>query len=201
MTSCSRACAPSRSAPPPSAVRVAASLVRAAGAAALLALSSLSGAQEMLRTFEDGGHVFTYTQRDFPPGERLVDPGSPLAPDTPLNTSTLLGRHLAAGNIEEAALLSNEPKRRFTVLRDYRESVGEEEFKRIFARYFLPGNRIVSEIRIGPHSLLVWDLADEKHYAGQYYVLVENRWLVDDVPNESRAKLRQVLLALRAGRK
>jgi hypothetical protein len=175
--------------------------LRTAVAAALLALAGSTPAQEMLRTFDERGDVFTYAQRDFPPGAQLVDPGGSLELDTPLNTARLLGRHLSAGNIEEAALLSNEPKRRFTVLRDYRESVGEEAFKRVFTRYFLPGNRVVAEITIGRHSLLVWDLADEKHYAGQYYVLVEKRWLIDDVPNETRQKLRKVLLSLRAERK
>jgi hypothetical protein len=174
--------------------------MRAVLAAALLAFGCGAAAQEMLRTFEDGGNVFTYTQRDFPSGTQLVDAATALEPDTPLNTSVLIGRHLAAGNIEEVALLSNEPKRRFAVLSDYRESVGEAEFKRVFARYFLPGNRVVAQVSIGSHSLLVWDLADEKHYAGQYYVLVEKRWLIDDVPNETRQKLRQVLFALRAER-
>ena len=33
-------------------------------------------------------------------------------------------KHLAEGNLEQAAALSNAPKRRFEVLRDYRDAVG-----------------------------------------------------------------------------
>lgn len=174
------------------------------GLAATFALAVAAGAvsaQEMLRTYEEGGHVFTYRQRELPAGAQLIDPAATLQPDSPLSTSKLLGRHLAAGNIEEAALLSNEPKRRFQVLSDYRESVGEAEFKRVFSQYYLPENRLLAEVTIGPHSLLVWHLTGQKHYAGQYYVRVEDRWLIDDVPNETRANLRKVLLSFRSERK
>jgi hypothetical protein len=36
--------------------------------------------------------------------------------------------------------------------------------------------------------------------AGQYFVEVEGRYLMDDVPNQTRANLRRVLEAYRAGR-
>jgi len=105
-------------------------------------------------------------------------------------------RHLAEGSIEKAAALSNAPKRRFEVLRDYRASVGEDEFKRVFAQYL--GSRIVDEIAIGDRRLLIWDLAEASHQrAGQYYVEVEGRFLMDDVPSKERAKLTRVLQSYR----
>ena len=111
-------------------------------------------------------------------------------------TAEQILRHLAAGDIEKAAALSNAPARRLEVLRDYQASVGEDEFKRVFAQYL--GNRIVEEIAIGPRRLLVWDLAEASHHlAGQYYVEVEGRFLMDDVPGEERAKLTRVLQAYR----
>jgi hypothetical protein len=83
-------------------------------------------------------------------------------------------------------------------LRDYRASVGEDEFKRVFAQYLDPENRIVAEIAIGPHRLIVWDLgAAAHHVAGQYYVEVEGRFLMDDVPSETRSNLRRVLQSYR----
>lgn len=82
------------------------------------------------------------------------------------------------------------------MLRDYRASVGDEEFKRVFAQYL--ANRIVEEIAIGPRRLLIWDLADASHHlAGQYYVEVEGRFLMDDVPSEERARLTLVLRSYR----
>jgi hypothetical protein len=107
-------------------------------------------------------------------------------------------RRLAEGDITEAAALSNAPRRRYEVLHDYQASVGSEEFKRIFARYFEPENRIVAEVAIGPHRLIVWDLgAAAHHVAGQYYVEVEGRFLMDDVPSETRSDLRRVLQTYR----
>ena len=98
-------------------------------------------------------------------------------------------------------MLSNAPRRRFEVLRDYRESVGAEEFKRVFAQYLSPQNRLLAEIAIGRHRLLIWDIKDgATRIAGQYFVEIEGRYLVDDVPNDTRTSLRWVLEAYRNGK-
>lgn len=110
-------------------------------------------------------------------------------------------QHLAAGEIEPAALLSNAPRRRYEVLREYRASVGEDEFKRVFGQYFFPENRVVAEVAIGPRRLVIWDLGEAGHrLAGQYYVDVEGKFLLDDAPSEERSQLRRVLEAYRAGK-
>jgi hypothetical protein len=130
--------------------------------------------------------------------QRFVEPS---APDSARATAMLVLRHLAEGNIEEAAALSNAPRRRLEVLRDYRDAVGEEEFKRVFGRYFAPQNRLVAEVAIGRHRLLVWDLGEAgNRLAGQYYVEVEGRFLLDDVPSRSRSELRGVLESYRSGK-
>ena len=115
-------------------------------------------------------------------------------------TAEKLLRHLAEGDIEGAALLSNAPRRRYEELARYRAAVGEDEFKRVFARYFLPANRVVAEIAIGAHRLLIWDLGEAGHHlAGQYYVQTEGRFLLDDAPGEMRTSLRRLLEAYRSG--
>jgi hypothetical protein len=130
--------------------------------------------------------------------ERLVDPA---AADSARGTAMLMLRHLADGNIEEAAALSNAPRRRFDVLRDYRDAVGKDEFKRVFGRYFASGNRLIAEVALGRHRLLVWDLGEARdHLAGQYYVEVEGKFLMDDVPSAERSRLRRVLEAYRSGK-
>ena len=121
-----------------------------------------------------------------------VDPGSA---GSAYGTAKLLLEHLAAGDIEAAARLSNAPQRRYEVLHDYRAKVGEEEFKRVFGRYFHPENRVVAEYRLGVHRLLIWDLGEVAHHlAGQYYVETEEgKFLMDDAPSEERSRLRQAL--------
>lgn len=110
-------------------------------------------------------------------------------------------QHLAAGEIEPAALLSNAPRRRYEVLRDYLANIGEDEFKRVFGRYFFPENRVVAEIAIGPRHLIIWALGESGHrLAGQYYVDVEGKFLMDDAPSEERSRLRRILEAYRAGK-
>jgi hypothetical protein len=107
-------------------------------------------------------------------------------------------KHLAAGELEAAAALSNAPERRLEVLRQFRASVGEEQFRQLFGRYFAPQNRIVMEAAIGARRLLVWDLGEASHQlAGQYFVEVEGRFVMDDVPNAEREKLQRVLAAER----
>lgn len=154
------------------------------------------------RTLElDGGARVSYTLHTHPADAHLLRPAAVLAPNSALNTAKLLNLHLSTGDLEEAALLSNAPRRRFEVLRDYRESVGEDEFKRVFAQYFQPENRLLAEIAIDRNRLLVWDLREgATRIAGQYFVEVEGRYLIDDVPNDARTQLRWVLEAYRAGR-
>ena len=116
-------------------------------------------------------------------------------------TAEELLRHLAEGDIENAAVLSNAPKRRFEELAKYRAAVGEEEFKRVYARYFAPANRLVAEVAVGAHRLLIWELGEaRRQLAGQYYVEIDGRFLMDDVPGETRAQLQRVLQAYRAGK-
>lgn len=107
-------------------------------------------------------------------------------------------RLLAQGDIEAAAKLSNAPKRRYEVLRDFRESVGHEQFRRVFARYLAPGNRLLAEAAIGDRRLLIWELGEaDGHLAGQYFVRIEDRFLLDDIPNDGRSQLQQVLESYR----
>lgn len=170
--------------------------------AAGILLASGAAAQGEERSLEiDGGARIAYTLRLHPADAHLGRPAKDLAPVTALNTAKLLNLHLSTGDIEEAALLSNAPRRRFEVLRDYQQSVGAEEFKRVFAQYFQPQNRLLAEIAIGNHSLLVWDLREGvNRIAGQYFVEVEGKYLVDDVPSDNRTRLRWVLEAYRSGR-
>lgn len=180
-----------------------------AALAAALGAAALHAQTEEARTLElDDGVRIRYTLRTHPANAHAVGPAAELAPTSALDAAKLLNLHLATGDIEEAALLSNSPRRRFEVLRDYRQSVGEDEFKRVFAQYFTPENRLIAEIAIGRHRLLIWELRQGSeqpaqqlaHLAGQYFVEVEGRYLIDDVPSEARTNLRRVLEAYRAGK-
>jgi hypothetical protein len=173
--------------------------------AALLVSAAAQGQTEETRTLElDGGARVSYTLRTFPADSHLRQPATALTPTSALNAAKLVNLHLSAGDIEEAALLSNSPRRRFEVLRDYRESVGEEEFKRVFAQYLVPENKLFAEIAIGRHRLLIWELKEagqnQPRLAGQYFVEVDGRYLMDDVPNDERTSLREVLEAYRSGK-
>lgn len=171
-------------------------------AAGLLLSAGLHAQSEEARTLAvEGGASVAYTLRKLPADAHLSRPAKELAPASALDTAKLLNLHLAAGDLEEAAMLSNSPRRRFEVLRDYRESVGEDEFKRVFAQYFAPANRLMAEIAIDKHRLLVWDLREgAARIAGQFFVEVDGKYLVDDVPNDVRTQLRWVLEAYRAGK-
>ena len=170
--------------------------------ALLLFAAAVCAQTEETRTLElQGDKRVAYELRTFPADAHLLQPGVELAPTSALDSAKLLYLHLSIGDIEEAALLSNSPRRRFAVLQDYRESIGEEEFKRVFAQYFDPRNRIIAEVAIGNRRLLVWNLQEgATRIAGQYFVEIEGRYLIDDVPNETRNSLRAVLEAYRSGK-
>jgi hypothetical protein len=187
--------------------------LRVTALAAALAFAAPLHAQdaqprEETRTLEiEGGAVVAYVLRVHPAGAHVAKPEKELAPTSALDTAKLLNLHLSSGDIEGAALLSNAPRRRFEVLNEYRKAIGDEEFKRVFAQYFLPDNRLLAEVAIEQHRLLLWELktaskpgADTTAIAGQYFVEVEGRYLVDDVPNDNRTRLRWVLEAYRSGK-
>jgi hypothetical protein len=110
-------------------------------------------------------------------------------------------KHLAAGELESAAALSNAPERRLEVLRQFRESVGEERFRALFSRYFSPENRIVMEAAVGAHRLLVWDLGEAGHeLTGQYFVELDGGFVMDDVPNTQRYALQRFLADFRSSK-
>jgi hypothetical protein len=126
----------------------------------------------------------------------VLDSGTPESQSARATAGQIL-RLLSEGSLEKAAELSNAPQRRYEVLRDYRASVGDDEFKRVFSQYL--GSRIVDEIAIGDRRLLIWDLAGTTRHelAGQYYVQVDGRFLMDDVPGKERAALTRVLQSYR----
>lgn len=108
--------------------------------------------------------------------------------------ATELLQLLAQGDIEKAARLSNAPARRYEVLKSYRDSVGEEEFRRVYGRYFEPTNRLVAEAALGRRRLLIWDLGEAgNHLAGQFFIEMEGRYVLDDVPSAQRTELQRVL--------
>jgi hypothetical protein len=151
-----------------------------------LALAGAAHAQE--RTIELGGETIRYTLRADP-----TDGGA-------LATARALARDLVAGDIEAASKLSNAPRHRYAVLHAYRDWVGPKAFERVYAQYFSPRSKVVAEITVAGHSLLVWRLDGSDRLAGQFYAQVGDRYLIDDVPSAERGRLRQLLDAYRDGK-
>jgi hypothetical protein len=170
--------------------------------AVYLLSSALHAQSEETRSLQiEGGERIAYLLRSHPADAHLLQPATVLEPTSALNAAKLLNLHLSTGDIEEAALLSNAPRRRFEVLQDYRQSVGDDEFKRVFAQYFDRNNRLLAEIAIDRHRLLIWDLREgATRIAAQYFVEIDGRYLIDDVPNDVRTRLRWVLEAYRSGK-
>ena len=172
-------------------------------AALLVATPLWAQGEARLLELENGIQV-AYILHQHPEKAHLPASSGTIGPDSALNTAKLLNGQLTNGDLEEAAVLSNQPRRRFEVLRDFLESVGEEEFKRVFAQYIDPQNRLLAEIEIGRHRLLIWELraagGAPAPPAGQYFMEIEGRFLLDDIPSETRLKLRWVLEAYRAGK-
>ena len=111
-------------------------------------------------------------------------------------------RLLAAGEIDQAAKFSNSPGRRAEVLREFRARVGDEEFKRVYGEYLAPENRVIAELGLGPRRLLVWKLGSAgDRVVGQYYVRVDDRFLMDDERSPERAELTRALARYRASTK
>lgn len=149
-----------------------------------------------LETGERVGYVFRVYSAD----AHLLDARTELGPSSALNTAKMVTRYLSEGRIEDASLLSNSPKARYARLRESFEGWTEGDFRRTYGRYFAPENRIVGEVSIDGHRLLMWHLKDTDHVAAFFLVEIEGRLLLDDVPNQTRSSLRRVLEAYRNGK-
>lgn len=168
--------------------------------AALVACTPVAWADEQRVLELENGDRVGYALRIHPEGAHLFDASAPLAPTSALNTAKLLTRHLAEGRIEDAALLSNAPKARFERLRESFEGWSDGDFKRTYGRYFAPENRIVGEVSIDAHRLVMWYLRDTDHLTGFFLVEIDGKTLLDDVPNRTRSTLHRVLEAYRSGK-
>ena len=149
-------------------------------------------------TLADGTRI-AYTLRDFTRDAQALAPGVKLAPNNALDAAKLLIEHLARGQIEDAALLSNAPKQRYRLLREAYAGWKPEDFARTYGRYFLPQNRILAEVSIGAHHLVLWRLQDINYLAGYFFIDIDGKTYLDDWPSPVRAQLEQVLEAYRAG--
>jgi len=168
--------------------------------ALLFACACLARADEQRVLELDTGDRLGYALRVHPADAHLLDARAELGPSSALNTAKLVMRYLSEGRIEEASLLSNSPKARYARLRESFEGWKEDDFRRAYGRYFAPENRIMGEIAIDGHRLLMWHLKDTDHLAAFFLVEIEGRLLLDDVPNPTRANLRRVLEAYRNGK-
>jgi hypothetical protein len=123
----------------------------------------------------------------------VIAPGSP---SSAREAARLMLGLLGGGDIEAAAKLSNAPQRRAQVLRDYMASVGEAEFRRVFAQYAV--TPVSLEVALGERRLLIWELpGTERNIAGQYFIRRDRRFLMDEEPGPDRARLQQLLRAYR----
>ena len=157
---------------------------------ALLLLAWSAAAEGSERVLDLGrGQVLRY---------EVLDPGSR---GSAAETGREVLRLLAEGEIVKAAQISNAPKRRLEVFREYRAHVGDEEFRRVFREYLGPGNKLMAEVALGKHRLLIWKLGDAgEHLAGQYYVEADGRFLMDDMPSRERSNLRLILDSYRTSK-
>lgn len=170
--------------------------------AVAIALTPLAGNSEerFLLLQLENGQSLGFRLLSHPPDAHLLDAEKPLEPRSALETAKLVTRYLAEGRVEEAALLSNSPKARYERMRESFEGWSEEDFRNTYGRYFAPENEILGEVAIGEHRLLMWRLKELDHVAAFYLVNIEGRFLLDDIPNPTRANLRRVLDAHRAGK-
>jgi hypothetical protein len=165
-----------------------------------LAPPRANGEERFLLLQLDNGQTLGFRLLSHPADAHLLEAGKPLEPRSALETAKLVTRYLAEGRVEEASLLSNSPKARYERMRESFEGWSEEDFRNTYGRYFASENRIVAEVAIGDHRLLLWNLKELDHVAAFYFVDIEGRLLMDDVPNPTRANLRRVLEAYRSGK-
>lgn len=167
--------------------------LRALAALFAALLSTHAGASEE-REIQIDGRAIRYSV-DEPSAEHQTTETS-----AALATARRLHEYLARGEIEAAALLSNSPKRRFEIYRDYLESVGEAGFKEVYGQYLQSSTRPIAEVAIGERRMLVWKLAGLAQATGEFFIRIDDETYMDDIPSEERQLLRRILETYRQQR-
>jgi hypothetical protein len=114
-----------------------------------------------------------------------------------LNCSRLMFSRLAQGDIAGAAKLSNDPAAVTKKYTDYRERLGEAEFRQQFAGYFSGGAALKYEIRVGRRHLLIVHDAEMEMDMAQVYVENGGTFLADEKDSAERSQVLGVFAALK----
>ena len=171
-----------------------------AGLTPILLFAGVALAQQARVLEAEGGAPIEYALRTFADDAHRAETLLTHVPGSALDTAKLVTQLLAEGRLEDVSLLSNAPKARFARLKESFDGWTKADFERPFRRYFAPQNRIVGEAVIDKHHLLMWYLKDTDYITAYYLIEVDGRLLLDDVPSETRNRLRRVLEAHRAAR-
>jgi len=104
---------------------------------------------------------------------------------------------LAKGDIQGAAKLSVSPSKAAEKWTNYRERIGDEDFKKMMADYFSSGNVAIAELYLGDDTMLV--VKTEDGPVAQFYQKRGGKYLMTDEPTSGKI-LGRVLNMLREGR-
>ncbi len=168
----------------------------------LLALAAHAQTEEIRTLAREDGTSVTYTLRTYPPDAHLLRPDTKPVPTSALDSAKL---HLSAPvrrrhRAGRAAVQFAAPALRGAARLPRTTSATTSSSAS--SRSTSPRRTACSpRSRSTTAACSIWDLREgAKRIAGQYFVEVDGAYLIDDVPNEQRTRLRWVLEAYRTGK-
>lgn len=155
-------------------------------------------AEPPTRTWKSGETEITFQLRRLNPPLRIT---ADLGYDSgAIATSLALYRALTTGDMEKVAALSNDPEKTVEKYRQYRERLGDADFRKMFTSYFDGSSTYTHELTIGSHHLLLIEDTDNAALAAQFYEARDGKFLVDEKPSPERDQLGKLFMAIREGK-
>jgi hypothetical protein len=150
------------------------------------------GKQPMTKTYDVDGHQVKCIIEEYSPPLVVKNDQKLMNKLSPVSCSHLFYSLLAAGDIDGAAVLSNDPEKTRTKYTRQMDRTGQDEFKKMFAAYFSGSAKVRYCFSLGDHSMIIVRSNEMGMDIAQFYVKAGKQFLVEEKESKERDQLGKI---------
>jgi hypothetical protein len=134
----------------------------------------------MNKTFTIGDQQVTCTVEEFKPALVIKNDSSKMNQSNAVNCSHLFYSFLVKGDIDGAAMISNDPEKVKEKFLRQKERAGDEEFKKMYIEYFTGKAKLKYIFTLGKNYMLIVHNEDLGMDLAQFYVDDGKNIIIDE---------------------
>jgi hypothetical protein len=151
----------------------------------------------MNKTYTIDGQQVTCTVEEFVPELVFKNDSSKMNQSTAVNCSHLFYSFLAKGDLDGAAMLSNDSAKVKEKHLRQKERVGDEEFKKMYADYFTEKAKLKYHFSLGKSHMLIVHSEDMGIDMAQFYIEVGKKVVMDERGSAEKDRLGKIFQQLK----